>query len=417
MRPRPPLGLALAAALAQAPAQAGAAALELHAPAAEESESALPLLEVRGHAGGRAPAGHDVVIAIDVSASATAYSGHDLDGDGPEGRTSPSLLARIAERGAGETTRKVLGEVPDLEDSVVLAELLAAEALIERLDPRSVRVGIVAFSDRAHVVAPLGSRPELLRRALGALRADFWRYYGGTHFGEAVRVSLAELRHDPASERPGRAGARASEAGAREASILLLSDGSPTLPPAGGGPDAASVHAAQDAAVEGVRVYTFALGAEAEASLDIYRAMAATSGGRFERIERPGDAIGRLRTVDLADLAEVRVENLTNGQSGRALRTFPDGSFDAFLLLDAGENRLRVTAVLRDGSASSLERRVHYRAVDPATAGSGTLEAEREALLAELRRRTREVELWAEIERGRTVQLRELNLGAEPPAD
>jgi hypothetical protein len=417
VRLRPLLGVAAAAALAHTAAQTRAGPLELFAPAADPSESALPLLEVKGHAGGRTPAGHDVVIAIDLSASATAPSGHDLDGDGPDGRTSPALLARIAERGASETTQKVLAEVVDLEDSVLFAELLAAQALIDRLDPRSVRIGIVVFSERARVVAPLGSRPEALRRVLGVLREEFWRDLRGTDFGQAVRVSLAELRPDPAEERPGSVAARASQAGDREASILLLSDGAPTLPPAEGGPQQSAVHAAQDAAVEGVRVYTFALGGEAEPSLDIYRAMAATTGGSFERIEQPGDAIGRLRRVDLADLAEVRVENLTNRQAGRALRTFPDGSFDAFLPLDPGENRLRVTAVSRDGSTSALERSVRYRPADPAAAGSDALRAQQEALLGELRRRTREVELWAEIERGRTVQLRELELGAEPAPD
>ena len=177
------------------------------------------------------------------------------------------------------------------------------------------------------------------------------------------------------------------------------------------------MHAAQDAAVEGVRVYTFALGSEAESALDIYQAMAATSGGRFERIERPGDAIGRLRRVDLADLAEVRVENRTNGQAGRALRTFPDGSFDAFVPLDPGENRVRVSAVSRDGSEVALERRVHYRPPAPGAADTDALRAQQEALLSELRRRTREVELWAEVERGRTVQVRELQLDAASPEE
>jgi hypothetical protein len=42
--------------------------------------------------------------------------------------------------------------------------------------------------------------------------------------------------------------------------------------------------------------------------------------------------------------------------------------------------------------------------------------AEQRALLDELRRRTAEVELWAEIERGRAVQLRELELEADGTA-
>jgi hypothetical protein len=411
VRPRPLLALAAAAAVAATHARAGSLALD--APA--EAESALPLLEVRGHAGARAPRGHDVVIAIDVSASVTADAGRDLDGDGPEGRTSPGRLARLAERGADATTLKVLAEVRDLEDSVLSSELLAARALIDRLDRRSFRIGIVAFSDRARVVAPLGSRPEGLRRALAGLRDDFWRDLRGTHFADAIRVSLAQLRPDPAQERPGGSAAvRTAGVADREASILLLSDGAPTLPPHKDNAQRHSVEAAQDAALAGVRVYTFALGSEAGPALDIYRAMAATSGGRFERIEGPGDAVARLRQVDLADLRELRIENLTSGQPARALRTFPDGSFDGFVSLEVGENRLRVTAVARDGSAEQLEREVRYRPSQPGAPESAALRAGLEALLGELRRRTREVELWAEVERGRTVQLRELELDAEP---
>ena len=408
--------LALVAALAAlAAGSATAGGLEVLQPAAPESESRLPIIELRGHAGARAPLGHDVVIAIDLSDSTTASSGHDLDGDGPEGRTSPALLQQIADRGADRATLVLLGEV-DLEDSVLFAELTAAQALIARLDPRSFRVGLVAFSDGARVVAPVGSRPEVLRRALDGLRLDFWRDLKGTNFAEAIHVSLDALRPPP--EEPAK-GKRAPEPplpppSPREQSILLLSDGAPTRPVHGQRALEYAIYAAQDAALAGVRIYPFALGTQAEEGLDGYRALAAISGGRYERIARPADAIARLRRVDLADLAELRVENVTSGQPGRAVRTFPDGSFDALVPLAAGPNHLRVTAVAGDGSQASVERVVSYRAggeVDDA------LRAQQQALLDELRRRTREVELWAEIERGRSFQVRELELEARGPAE
>jgi hypothetical protein len=416
---RAPLAIlipALAACLGSA-ARAGAeGALEIWAPAAPESESPLPLVEVRGQAGARPPGGHDVVIAVDVSDSSVASSGHDLDGDGQGGRTSPALLARLGSAGADAASLKRFAEL-DVEDSVLYAELAAAEALIARLDPRSFRIGIVAFSDHARVVAPFGSRPERLRAALASLRVDFWRDLRGTNFAEAVRVSLAELRPPPSgldAPGPGRAERAPAPAG-REASILLLSDGAPTLPVHGSRPQQFSIEAAQDAALAGVRVYTYALGTEAEPALDVYKAMAEVSGGRFERIERPGDAIARLRRVDLAGLAELRIENVTSGQPARAQRIFPDGSFDGFVPLEAGANRIRVTAVAADGSRAALER-VVVRRPDVAEGPAGAaLREQQRALLDELRRRTREVELWAEVERGRTVQLRELELEAEPP--
>jgi len=406
-------GLALAAALVVASAaRAAEFRVELDAPAAPASESALGLLELRGRAGAGGARGHDVVVAIDVSDSATASSGIDLDGDGPGGRTSAALLASLRAAGADPALVRRLGSL-DLEESVLFAELAAAETLIGRLDPRGFRVGIVAFSDRARVVAPLGTRPDGLRRALTGLRADFWRDLRGTNFHAAIHAALGELAPDAPAGAPGpAAAAHAPGAGPRARSILLLSDGVPTLPPHGDRPAQFAIEAAQDAALAGVRIFTYALGPEAESGLDLYRAVAATTGGRYERLERPADAIARLRRVDLANLASVEIGNETSGQPARAVRTFPDGSFDGFVQLVPGPNRLRVTAVAGDGARSTLHREVRFA---PPAEGAvpDALRAEQRALLEELRRRTAEVELWAEVERGRAVQLRELDLEAE----
>jgi hypothetical protein len=415
------LGLLLAAAFLAAGLAGGAHAqgfLEIDAPAALESESRLPLLELRGHAGARATRGHDVIIAIDVSDSTTAYSGRDLDGDGPGGRTDPALWRDIAARVPDPALLRPV-EGLDLDDSVLFAELAAAGALVERVDPRSLRIGIVVFSDGAHVAAPLGSRRERLRAVLDSLRrGGFWSELKGTNFAEAIHTSLAELRPppepvDPKAEKKKGAPPPRPAAPAREASILLLSDGTPTRPVHGQRAQQYSVEAAQDAALAGVRIYPFALGTEAEPALEIYQALAEISGGRFERIDRPGDAVARLRTVDLADLASLTVENVTTGQPGRALRVFPDGAFDAFLPLEPGPNRLRVTAVAADGARGALERTVVYRPGSPADSDQAALETQQRALLDELRRRTREVELWAEIERGRSFQTRELEIDVD----
>jgi hypothetical protein len=409
--------IAASAVLLAACAAGGARAqgfLELDAPSAAETESPLPLFEVKGHAGARATRGHDVIIAIDVSDSTTASSGRDLDGDGPAGRTDPALWRDVAARVPDPALLKPLAEL-DLDDSVLFAELAAAGALVERVDPRSLRIGIVVFSDHARVAAPLGSRRERLRAVLDDLRrGGFWSELKGTNFAEAIHASLAELRPPPPPVDPDADPKDAPPPRpppAREASILLLSDGTPTRPVHGTRAQQFSVEAAQDAAVAGVRVYPFALGTEAEPALEIYAALAAVTGGRFERIDRPGDAVARLRTVDLADLSSLAVENATSGQAGRALRVFPDGAFDAFVPLEPGPNRLRVTAVAADGARAAVERTVVYR---PGAAGDAALDAQQRALLDELRRRTREVELWAEIERGRSFQVKELELDMEP---
>jgi hypothetical protein len=391
--------------------------LELEAPAAAESESRLPLLEVRGHAGARATRGHDVVIAIDVSDSTTKSSGRDLDGDGPGGRTEPAIWRDVAASVPDPALLQTLADV-DLDDSVLFAELAAAAALVERADPRSLRIGIVVFSDEAHVAAPLGSRRDRLRSVLDSIRrGGFWKELKGTNFAEAIHVSLAELRPPPPPDPDAKKGKSAPPprppAPEREASILLLSDGEPTRPVHGQRAQQFSVEAAQDAALAGVRIYTFALGSEAAPALEIYEALAATTGGRFERIDRPGDAVARLRTVDLADLSSLTVENATSGQAGRALRVFPDGAFDAFLPLEPGPNRVRVRAVAADGASGTVERTVVYRPGAPADPDRAALETQQRALLDELRRRTREVELWAEIERGRAFQTKEIELAPD----
>lgn len=410
------LGLAAASLAAGASARGQGAWLELEAPAAPVSETALSLIEVRGHAGARAARGHDLVLALDLSDSTTATSGLDLDGDGESGRTSPEILEALRRQpGIDAVLVRSLAEL-DLEESVLFAELAAARALIQRLDPRVFRVGIVAFSDRARQVAPLGARPEALERALDQLGRDFWRDLRGTNFADAIHAALAMLAppsEGEAAEGPDReSAARRRPEPARERSIVLLSDGAPTLPPHGDRPRQFSIEAAQDAALAGARIYAFALGREADPALDVYRALASTTGGGFDRLERPGDAIARIRRIDFVGLAKLAVDNLSTGEAARALRTFPDGSFDSFVSLQEGTNRLRVRVELTDGSASSAELAVTRRAGGEVTDAARVQQA---ALLAELRRRTREMQLWAEVEQGRARQLRELELHAGEP--
>ncbi|HEX2484504.1 MAG TPA: vWA domain-containing protein [Myxococcota bacterium] len=403
------LAFALALAVAGLARRAGAELrVDLDAPAPAVSESPLGLVEVRGRGGAGGARGHDVAIAIDVSDSTTAPSGVDLDGDGPQGRTSAALLQSLRAAGADETDLRRLEHL-DLDDSILFAELAAAETLLGRLDPSGFRVALIAFSDRARVLAPLGSHPEALRRALATLRVEFWRDLRGTNFEAAIRAAVAELA--PASD-PARGTLAAPKAQPRERSLLLLSDGVPTLPPHGNRPSQFAIEAAQDAALAGVRIYTYALGPEAEGGLELYRAIAATTGGRFEHLARPADAIARLRRVDLANLASVEIVNETSGEPGRAVRTFPDGSFDGFVRLVPGSNRLRITAVAGNGSRATVRREVRFT---PAADGAvpPALATRQRELLEELRRRTAEVELWAEVERGRSIQLREIELEAE----
>jgi hypothetical protein len=399
------LALAVSAVLLhadRAPAQE-AARLRVDAPPAESSVSTA-LVEVRGQAAAREIAAHDVVIVLDLSESSLLASGWDVDGDGPSGTTDPALLARLAARPdfpPGVAAR--LAEA-DFDDSVLAAELAAARALIERLldgETRN-RVGLVVFSDRARTVAPLGASRDTLDAALGALFESFHGELRGTNFGDAIGEAQIVLQ-------PEVDGLSTGAPAGRDQSILLLSDGTPTLPPHGDRARQHALYAAAAAAAAHVRVFPFELSRQAPGR-SVMAEIAERSGGRFERLERPGDAIARLRRTDLAGLAELRIVNRTTGAAARALRTFPDGSFDAFVELSPGANRIEIEARTNDGKRAVAERVVVREA-----AAAGVPDAQR-TQLDELRRRTRETELWVEIERERRAPKTELDLRVEPMA-
>ncbi|RIL01386.1 MAG: hypothetical protein DCC71_17945, partial [Proteobacteria bacterium] len=377
------------------------AALRIDAPPAQSSVS-LPLVEVRGQAAARPLAAHDLVLVLDVSESSLLPSGWDVDGDGARGGTDPDWLAQLAAR--PEVPPDLIARLreQDFDDSVLAAELAASRALLARLEPGArYRVGIVVFSDTARVAAPLGASREALADALAAVRDGFHRDLRGTNFGDAI--GAAQLLLQP--ETPGQPSGPPS---GRDQSILLLSDGTPTLPPHGDRARQHALYAASAAAAADVRVFTFELSRDA-ATRGVLGEIAQRSGGRFERLERPGDAIARLRRTDLAGLEELRIVNATTGAPARAVRTFPDGSFDALVELAPGANRIRVEVRTTTGGRAAGERVVVRSA--PAGAPDGA-----RALLEELRRRTQETALWAEMERERRAPKGELEIRVEPPS-
>jgi hypothetical protein len=374
--------------------------LQVDAPA-PDSTTRVGFLEVRGHAARRGLRPQDFVIVVDVSESSLRPSGWDVDGDGSRGRSDPALLARLAaepDLPAGLLARL---QESDFDDTVLAAELAAAAALIDRLDLDRYRVGLVAFSDQAKLLAPLGSTRAELATALEALRVDFPHYLRGTNFGDAIAAAQLALAPDAAAE-PSRT---------RERSILFLSDGEPTLPPHGDSARQHALWAANAAAGAGIRVHAFELGSREKPDGDVFEAMARAGGGHFERLEHAGDAIARLRRTDLVGLVELHVANATTGQPARALRTFPDGSFDGFVELAPGRNQLHFEAAASDGSRARVDRSVDYEAAPPRNAEEARAQrAEGEALLEELRRRTQETQVWAEMERERRTRRLDLRL-------
>ena len=414
MQPRtrvvPRLVQALVATLALAATTAPARAdepqppwLSIDAPAEDGAAVSLPLVEVRGRAAPGGAAAHDLVIVIDTSESTILPSGWDVDGDGPDGRTDPTRAERYADSAvlAGRMREA------DLDDSVLMAELAAARALLDRIDLGRDRVALVVFSDDAEIVAPLGRPRPVLDAALEEIADHPERWLRGTNFGAAIAEAQAALgdtveslsRIEDADEPDG-----------RRRSILFLSDGEPTLPAGREMPRQHALWSAHAAAAAGIRIHAFALGETARPGLDVFGEIAALSGGRFERLAEAGDAIARLPQTDLVGLAELRIVNETTGRPARALRTFPDGRFDGFVELAPGANRLRVDAVASDGARATTERTI-------VRAGAAPDPRRAETLLDELRRRTREVELRAEMERTRRVRSLELELRVEPRSE
>jgi hypothetical protein len=237
----------------------------------------------RGAAG--EPVRPDVAIAIDVSGSARAASGIDVDGDGTTG-INPQLEARLD----GQYPRDVVSTDPD--DSVLAAELDAVRALLA--DPRAAgaRFAIVAFSgnldpqtgvqlgppaDNARVMAPLGP-PAAALPALDAIAAR--GPAGGTDFSAAVGAARAALCDGDA--RPGAA-----------RRMLLLTDGVPSLPygfatRTDESDVSAAISAAHEAAACGVRIDVFAIGLGALGDPFASKEVSRVTGGTYRPIRQAG---------------------------------------------------------------------------------------------------------------------------------
>ena len=183
----------------------------------------------------------------------------------------------------------------DVSPSRLAAATTAAQRFVNDL-PEGFEVSLVPFSSTAGVaVAPTRSRAEVTT-ALAGLHAE-----GGTAIGEAIRRSLSVAR-PPGGVRPATPRAPGDD---KARVILLLSDGQNSI---GIEPRIA----AEEAAAEGVRIYTIAFGTP-EGTVDLgpggspipvppdpdaLRAVAETTGGSFFEaddagtLERVYDQIG-----------------------------------------------------------------------------------------------------------------------------
>ena len=326
---------ALGTALAAPVARAEQVYLEIDAPhSGDLVNEPIALVEVRGWAGTGLRGKHDVVIVIDRSGSTFRASGVDVDGDGVIGRTYP-----------GDPPEEIVLWTSDFGDTIVSAETLAARRLVERLDPETTRMGIITFGGNAKLEAPVGASREQLLAALDGLqpRAN----PNGTNMYGAIETAIDALEAAP--KEPGEP--------PRQREILLLSDGMPTSPPEPrNAAQIISVHAARNAAQAHARIYAYALGPTAAAAHDSFQEIVAANGGELTVLDSPADIVEFVPYLSLTSIAKVSLENTTLGESGRAVRLFPDGSFDGFAPLQPGRNELRFTATSQAGTLATTTR-------------------------------------------------------------
>ncbi len=347
----------------------------------------VPWVEIRGRAGLGQIHHYDVILAIDLSTSTLHPTGLDVDGDGVVGE-----LTTMRPRADWSKVRLL---TTDWDDTIVSAEIRAAETLLARLDPDTTRVGLVSFATRPRERAPVGA-PEKARAKLDRLRDP--SRSDATALAEGIEQALRSL-----SEAPPVGDA------AREPIVVLLSDGVPTHPEP---VEAArlALEAAEAAARSGVRIHAVALGNEAMRQTDVYERIAAATGGLYVAVESPGKLPRILPHLSLTGLEEVRIRNETTDSPAEAIRVLPDGGFDAYVRLSPGWNVLEITAELAGGGQARDTRSLFY--VQPDAPSPSDLEAAA-ALREKVRLRTIEMGLAAEARAYRARPRRVLTVTSE----
>jgi len=411
------LALVLASGLAAA-AAAAPVSIRVDSPAAGgvvESELFMAPLAGIASAAGADAQGYDVMIVLDVSESTRSASGADVDEDGALGE-DPHLGLFAP----GEYPDDVYSTDP--EDTVLHAEVRAAETLLDGLDARRVRVGLLTFSGTvdpatgrqksadqrdATLEVPLTHDYAQLRVALRRVLAKGPN--GATNFAAGLRLATQELA--------GLSGAVSSPRPDARRVTLFLTDGVPSFPAglateSDPGDLEAAVAAARVAQSAGIRINTYAVGPDALAKPKAATEVARVTLGTYTPVVEPGAIAAALQATSFANVEDVGIVNLTTQESAPAVRLNPDGSFQAFVPVREGRNRVLVNALASDGSEANLEIEFDFRVAEKKG-------LEKQSELARLRKLNDELirHLEAEkVKRARREQRikRELEIRAEP---
>ena len=368
-------------------------------------------------AAGERPALFDVMIVIDISGSTKVASGVDVDGDGEVGVNPQFELMPTGTYPEGTVST-------DPGDTILAAEIAAADALIANLEPGGrIRVGIITFSGEmndqgmrksydqqdAWVEVPLTSDYVAARRRLQAILAR--GPYGGTNFAAGLRTAISELAALGGSRSQSRPDAKRV--------VLFLTDGTPTFPIGAGsvsdpGDIEAALTAARLAHKAGITVNTYALGPNALTNPYAATEVARITLGNFLPVQNPGNIVSFLQGVSFANVDDVVFTNLTTREVSYDVNLMPDGSFTGFVPVREGRNQVRVTALSSDGSSGSIDLELDFET-------SGLTERELALELERVRERNKQLMLLVErerIQRFRERQRKELEIEAgesDPP--
>ncbi|MDN4481960.1 VWA domain-containing protein [Demequina lignilytica] len=181
--------------------------------------------------------------------------------------------------------------------------IAAQEAAVEFIEaqPEGTRIGIVAFSSIAGVVASPTSDKDDLIAAVDSLTTS-----RGTAIGQAILASIdaiASIDPDVAPtgvevEATSTSADQEDDAGYAAETIVVLTDGSNST-------GVEPVTAAEEAAARGLRVYTIGFGTTESAS-------SSCSAGQVDTSQLMGGGGGGGQTIDVATLQEVA--DLTGGE-------------------------------------------------------------------------------------------------------
>lgn len=337
----------------------------------------------------------DVAIVIDTSLSTIDPSGADIDGDGVTGTGSRRYVESIFDTG-----------IDDRDDSILAAEVAAARRLMAGFNFRKTRVALVAFagdprtvfSDRpprnppARTLVPLTSDFSKISDALDALLTESPR--GATHMAAGLDQAIGEL-------------ASTDVEGAASRAILFFTDGHPTLPRK---PEQNSdairetLKAVDRAARAGLRIHSFAIGADAlEEPLAVVE-MARRTHGRFVPVRRPAQFLDAIEQAQISGLSEVRVTNRRTGKEAPLLRVQEDGTWGAFLILEDGENEIEVAARASDGTETVRSIGVQYQQGAQPAVVDDTLQVIHKTLLSDCLDRERRETHESKVELLRTLR-------------